>query len=278
MKLLKDTPSILEPIISSSIIDANQPTILLAEDNPDMRTYLTSMLQSQYNILTAPHGKAALEVLNENATVINLVISDLMMPIMDGYGLIEAIKQDQQFQNLPTIMLTALSTFDNRIKALQIGINDYISKPFEMEELLLRIEYLLQFQQERNAISGDSSLDQQSTKKIKPLLSREDEKWLEELEKLCMNRLDDVNLTVAKLALELAVSHTKLWRKLQQLRGMSPAQYLQEIRFREARKYIEERRYSTVKQVAYAVGFKDERHFSRKFKKRFGKYPSTFLD
>ena len=109
-------------------------------------------------------------------------------------------------------------------------------------------------------------------------LSGEDEEWLEKLENFCLSQMNNTNFKAKDLADEMLVSYTHFWRKLQALIGMTPSQYLQEVRFREARKLIEERKYATVKQVAYAVGFKDERNFSRNFKKRFGKYPSDYLE
>ena len=106
----------------------------------------------------------------------------------------------------------------------------------------------------------------------------EEIEWLQDFEALCLKHMDNVNLSIKTVAEDLAMSYSTLWRELKRTIGMTPNQYLQEIRFREARKYLEERRYSSIKRVAYAVGFKDVRNFSRNFKKRFGKYPSEFLE
>lgn len=273
---------------SSDTFQEHLSTILIVEDNLDMQAYIEFILKQHYNIIKTPHGKAALQVLNEMGTRIDLVISDLMMPVMDGYELMENIKKQPKLANIPTIMLTALNAMDNKIKALKIGINDYIAKPFEAEELLLRIEHLLQFKEERKnaivsaienvALEVKIEEEEEEIDIASSSFSETENQWLEELESICLKKIDHTSLTVKELAQDMAMSYTKFWRKLQELLGMSPSQYLQEIRFREARKYIEAQRYSTIKQVAYAVGFKDERNFSRNFKKRFGKYPSEYLE
>lgn len=248
-------------------------TILIIEDNLDMQNYLKTILSPFYKIITAPHGKVALHILKQQP--IDLVITDLMMPIMNGYELMEAMKKDDTLANIPSIMLTALNTSDSRLKALRIGINDYLTKPFEEEELLLRIDYLLTFSQERKAFS--ETVTEEQTETSTPQIAMEDKVWLEELSNICATHFDNNNLKVGFIADEMAISHTQFWRKTQTLIGMSPSQYLQEFRLQKAREYLEEHRYKTIKQVGYSVGFKDKNYFSRLFKKRFGKNPSEFL-
>ena len=273
-------PTNIEVIPKDLTNNPDLATILIAEDNTDMQCYLDFILRPYYNVVTVPNGKLALEILTGGTQKIDLLITDLMMPVMNGHELLENVKQIPDLVKLPTIMLTALSNKEHRLKAFQIGINDYISKPFETEELLLRVEYLLEFKRERqnasiNQPEKEAAKDtNENTNETEITISKEDEQWLEELEVLCLKKIGNPNLKMTELAAEMHISYSKLWRKTQALIGMTPSQYLKELRFREARKYLEEQKYSTIKQLAYAVGFKDEQNFSRNFKKRFGKNPS----
>ncbi|NJN77625.1 MAG: response regulator [Saprospiraceae bacterium] len=133
-------------------------TILVVEDNLNMQEYLKIILQPNYRIITASHGKIALDILNKN-TPIDLIISDLMMPEMNGYELITALKNTPKFAAIPTIMLTAMSGTDEKLKALRIGIDDYIVKPFIDEELLARIDNLITFSENRKEYKAEKPIE-----------------------------------------------------------------------------------------------------------------------
>ena len=179
-------------------------------------------------------------------------------------------------------MLSAVSDSTKKIDALRVGIDDYMTKPFEAEELLIRIEYLLQFYHTKTVVQStkiEQILETEVQKAVKNTitLSKEDKAWLIELEKICLHNLNKTGFTMTNLAYEMAMSYSKLWRITNKLLGMTPTQYLQEIRFREAQRMLQHQELSSVKQLAYKVGFKDEKHFARNFKKRFGRYPSEYL-
>jgi DNA-binding response OmpR family regulator/anti-sigma regulatory factor (Ser/Thr protein kinase) len=269
----------------------NRPTILLVEDNYDLSSFIESLLEHQYQIIKAENGQEAMDLINaqltangnENTHQIELIISDLMMPIMDGYQLLEQLKSNPNYTHIPVIMLTARATKDDKLKALRIGVDDYLTKPFVTEELEARIENLLKNATKRTEISNTAAENKQPLhKKEKPVKFEVipkviDKKWLERLEKTIQDRLDDVNLVVDDIADEMHLSRRQFYRRIRENTGLTANQYLKTTRLTQARTYLENRKYDSVKAIAYAVGFKDVVYFSRQFKKEFGKLPSEYF-
>ena len=260
-------------------------TVLLVEDNDSLRDYVQSILSEKYHILTAENGRAALKIM-ETADApeqsssphssliahhsINLIISDIMMPVMDGFQLLETLKSDDRWRHIPVVMLTARADLRDKLRALRIGVDDYLLKPFEEDELVARLENLFQNYDNRQSASPPV---RQSTD-LPVSVSAEDQAWLEGFEKLVEKRLGDFNLTAEMLADALAMSRASFFRQLKRLTGLTPAQYVDEARFQKARRLLENREVSSVKAAAYTVGFRQVKHFSQNYKKRFGKLPS----
>lgn len=194
---------------------------------------------------------------------------------MDGFQLLETIKAKAILRPIPIIMLTARVAKADKLKALRIGVDDYILKPFEEEELLVRIENLLRNAQERNVYVALEE-EGKTVKELAPIISKEAIKWLETVEDLSQKHLADTQFSIPKMAKTLAMSERSLQRQLKKLTGLTPNQYLQEVRLEEARKLLENKEFVTVNKVAYAVGFSDAKNFSRRFKQRFGKLPSAY--
>ncbi|MCB9267291.1 MAG: response regulator, partial [Lewinellaceae bacterium] len=205
---------------------------------------------------------------------VDLILSDLMMPVMDGYQLLEKLKANDDTRHIPVIMLTARAESSDRLKALRIGVDDYLNKPFDEEELLVRIENLLKNQENRRQEAPAGA----EGKNFAPTLSGEDRKWLETFEDYVGENLSNDTLTVSFLAQEFAMSESTLLRQLKRLTGLTTNQYLQEIRLNKARQLLENATYTSISQVAAEVGYGDARSFSRTFRKRFGKLPSDLLE
>ncbi len=281
---------------------ASKPTILVVEDNPDLQDYIRLVLSENYHVATAEHGQAALDYLarRTNPTTpdpsptgrgaatpstsplpvgegsgVGLVLSDLMMPVMDGYQLLEKLKSDDSTRHIPVIMLTARAEARDRLKALRIGVDDYLLKPFDEEELLVRIENLLKNQANRRPEAAAEALGELES--VGPAMSETDREWLEAFEVFVQKNLSDNILAVSTLAFEFAMSESTLLRQLKRLTGLTPAQYLQELRLDKARELLENRRYNSIAEVAAKVGYNDARSFSRVFRARFGKLPSELL-
>lgn len=250
-----------------------RPTLLIVEDNTELRDYLRLILRDQYELVLAADGQDALDYLlpdsEASAAPCQLILSDLMMPRLDGYQLLERLKSRDATRHLPFIMLTARADTRDKLKALRLGVDDYLIKPFDEEELKVRIANLLSNQGIRLA-----TIAEEQAAPTLPLLSAAEQAWLSEFEAYVDDNLSSDILTVPLLAQAFAMSESTLYRQLKRLSGLSPGQYLKETRLDQARQLLENRTYDSVEQVANAVGYGDYRSFSRSFKQRFGKLPS----
>ena len=276
--VIPDSPSI--PVASSDALDvassiptadAEAATLLIVEDNPDLRDYLAQVL-SGYHVLTAPNGQVALEVLERARTTdrpVQLVLSDLMMPVLDGLELLETVKANDHFRGMPFVMLTARAGVRSKLKALRIGVDDYLLKPFEEEELQLRISRLLERVPMRKITTVSDEEEAELVRHSQPQMD-----WLAEMEAYALDHVSDTTLTLTRMAQDNHISERQLQRRLKQLTGLSGGQYLREVRLQHARDLLLSGTYITVKEVAAAVGFRDAAYFSRAYRKRFGVLPS----
>lgn len=284
--LLKDIPSLNEGA-----------SILLVEDNTNLRNYIQLILSDKYNVTAVENGAVAWELLSKQPSLsgtplgnlrnetqnCQLIISDIMMPIMDGYQLLEKIKSSKQIQHIPVIMLTARADLQDKLKALRIGVDDYMLKPFEEEELLARVENLLNNSSERKVVIEESE-DILSAPDIKstvdsPALNPapSNNEWLEEIEAAILQKIGNSNFSVETLADEFGLSRWQFNRKIKQSTGLTAINYVQEARLNQARQYLEQGKYTSIKLLSHAIGISDTKYFSRQFKKRFGKLPSSYF-
>lgn len=255
----------------------SRPTILVVEDKDELQEYLRLILSEKYHVVTAGNGQVACVWLAEQRTASNplpaLILSDLMMPVMDGYQLLEKLKSDDATRHIPVVMLTARADVQDKLKALRIGVDDYLLKPFDEEELLVRLENLLKNQTIR--LEHISAEPEPAPKT--PLLSAADQVWLEAFEAYVQRHLASDILTVSTMAHEFAMSESTLLRQLKRRTGLSPLQYIQEVRLTEARRLLENGSGDSIAQVALKTGYSDPRYFSRIFRQQFGKSPSDIL-
>lgn len=242
-------------------------TILVVEDNFDMLDYIKLVLAENYQVFQASNGKAALQVLEKHP--IDLVISDMMMPEMDGLQLLDALRLNPKWNKIPFIMLTARTGLADKLEALRLGIDDYLSKPFIVEELLARVHNLLQHANSRK-VYVQEKLEEQ-------IVASSNDIWLRQLETIVVLKLSDSKFDVKRMAEEMNISERSLRDKVKTYTGISPAHYLREARLLSARQLIETKTYHTIAEVAHAVGFENPGYFSRLFKERFGKLPSDIL-
>ncbi|HMG14936.1 MAG TPA: response regulator [Saprospiraceae bacterium] len=272
---------LIEPsFYQSKIQNPKEINILVVEDNPEMLDYLLLLL-SDYSVVTAINGKIALDYLNSNTSKeerVDLIISDLMMPEMDGFELLENIKSDDRWRHLPVIMLTANMNVVARLKALRIGVDDFLTKPFIEEELQARIENLIHNYKERMALFSKTLIEEGKDSDTKrPIIAQVDSEWLKEVEALFSKNLSDRNFKLDWLASQLFLSQRQLDRRLKQLTGLTPNQYMQEMRLQLAKEYLLIGKYATIKETGYSVGFRDTAYFSTIFQARFGLQPSAYL-
>lgn len=249
----------------------NNIDILIVEDNLDFCKYLKSLLSEDYNLLFVHNGKEALELLNLKKP--SIIITDFMMQEMDGLSLVKNLKTSKEFHQIPILMLTARNLTSDKIKLLRIGVDDYVTKPVEDEILIDRINLLLNIQEEKRFDINSHFLSNHEGGQI----SVEDQNWLFEIEKTIFPLIKDFDLNLDKIASICNLTPRQIGRKIKTITGFTAKKYIQEIRYWEARRLLESKEESSVKIVSYTVGFKNVKHFSRKFKERFGVYPSDYI-
>ena len=245
-------------------------TILVVEDHPEMRDYIAKLLEDVYVVETAIDGKDALGKLK--AAPPDLVISDIMMPRMDGLALARSVREDPRHRQIPFITLTAHANERDKLTALRIGVDDYLPKPFDPGELLIRVGNLLE-----NASIRKKAQEGEEATGVKEDVITDEEKWVEELRKYVLETMEDIHFSVRDLAAHVAMSGSSLQRRLKKATGLSPGQFVREIRLQKAAFLLETHQHGTILEVVQAVGFEDSSSFSRLFKRRFGKSPTTFF-
>jgi len=244
-------------------LQKSNKSILVVEDNADMREFIVVSLENYYNVFQAKDGKEALKVIENN--IPDLIVSDIMMPRMDGKALARELKSNEEWKAIPFIALTALSEENQRVDTLRIGVDDYMVKPFNIDELLVRIQNLLHNFEERVQSNGENDIISY------------DDKIIKKLEEEVLENIDDLDLSVAKLAISTNFSERQLYRYLKQTTGLTPANFIKEIRLQRAHELARKRAYNTATELAGAVGFSSGSYFNTVFKSRFGVSPSSIL-
>lgn len=258
------------PPLSETENGAEKPILVLIEDNADVATYITSLLQPQYHIHVERNGQAGIERVLE--VIPDIVISDVMMPEKDGFEVCETLKQDERSSHIPIILLTARGTQEDRLTGLRGGADAYLTKPFEKEELFIRLEKLRELRQILQLrYGGDRQLARTLARKEAP---NPEEAFLQKLIQVVRDRLDDPQLGVNDLCRVAKLSNTQVNRKLKALVGKTPSQFIRLIRLQQAIELLESSEMN-ISEVAYAVGFSDPNYFSRAFSEEFGYAPSV---
>ncbi len=250
--------------------------ILIVEDNMDMCLYLFNALREDYHLAFAHDGHEALQFLDKKQP--SIIVSDWMMPNMDGKELIETIKNKENHASIPTLMLTARHEPKDKIDALLMGVNNYLQKPFQISELKTHINNLLTLAENINEEKNRLIDETNNSSVTKNSYSAQDRALFKLLEDLIKENLNNFDFNLEDILPDMGISYSHLNRKTKSLIGLTPKKYIQEVRLQEAKRMLENQEYNTVKAVAYSTGFKDLKRFSRSFYKRFGKYPSSFLN
>ncbi|UAY54899.1 response regulator transcription factor [Arachidicoccus terrestris] len=251
--------------------EQDNPAILLVDDQEDILLFLNSLLQSQYRIHTAYDGKEACEILKSKG--IHLVISDVMMPEMDGFELCDWMKSHAELSHIPLILLTAKDTMQSKIEGLKIGADAYIEKPFSAEHLKVQIENLLKNRTQLQAFYTKSPLAHLSA----DAGQKASEPFLEDIKSIIFDNLDNPDLDVVFLAGKMHVSRPTLYRKIKTFFHLSPNEMIHLLRLNKAAELIAEDRYR-FSEIAEMVGYHSLGQFGRNFSKQFNMTPSEFLD
>jgi len=244
--------------------------MLIVEDNSDLRSQIRESLENHYSIIEAVDGlageKKALEIIPD------MILTDLMMPKMDGGELCVKLRSNESTSHIPIIMLTAKDTLDDKISGLQTGVDDYISKPFHMAELRARIANLIKQRESLKARFSKEITLEPSEITVTPL----DEKLLSQAIHIVEGHFKDEDFSLEVFRQEMNLSRSTLSRKLFALTGQSPTEFIRSIRLKRAASLLDQN-FGTITEVAFEVGFNNLSYFNRSFKKQFGKSPSAFL-
>lgn len=246
-------------------------TILIVDDNEDIRSYLRVLLAGQYYVIEASDGQNGLRLAKES--VPDLIVSDVMMPVMDGLTFCSKIKEDEVTSHIPVILLTARSEESQRIEGYEHGADAYITKPFSDHLLLVRISNLLQARRQRKNDEGKQMLSAEDIQTDEP----GERMFLERFKKAAKSHIGDANLRMDDLGSELSLSKVQMYRKVKALTGKTPAEVLREMRMQKAYSLLKQTD-KTISEVAAEVGFAIPGYFSACFKKQFGINPTELRD
>ena len=256
-------------------------SILVVEDNEELKAFLKSILSENYTVITASNGEEGLQHAVDDLP--DLIISDVMMPVMDGLEMIRQIKENNNICHIPIIVLSAKASLDDRIAGLEQGIDDYITKPFSATYLKTRVASLLRqrkalqelymnrLMEGKNASSPDPLTPSQ------PQITPYDEQFMEKVMAYMEEQMDNAELTIDEFAEQLMLSRTIFYRKLKSIIGLTPVDFIREIRIKRAVQLIDSGEYN-FSQIAYMTGFNDPKYFSKCFKKVIGITPSEYKE
>lgn len=248
--------------------NTNRPTVLVIDDNTDIRQYERTLLQDEYVVLEAADGKEGLAVALKE--VPDLVICDVMMPVMDGLELTEQLKTNTATSHIPVIMLTAKNLEEHRAEGYEHGADSYITKPFHSKVLLARIENLLrQRQLLKNLYQGSKEAEKEISEAH---LEDRDKQFLKQLQAIIQKNLSDSEFGVEDMGQQIGLSRVQLYRKVKAMTGSSVVDLLRKARLAKARRLLETRSMS-VSEVAYEVGFSAPSYFTKCFKEEYGMLP-----
>jgi len=248
----------------------NKATILIVEDEEDLQTFLSESLKEEYNILVAASGDEGLNLVSKNN--IDLILSDVMMKGTDGYQFCKKIKSNPMTSHIPFIMLTALIEHQDSIKGLEYGADDYITKPFSMEYLMLRIEKFISLSRKlKQHFSKNSTIPP-----IEVEINERDRLFLEKLLQIIDGNLSNSDFGVEELTKELGLSSSSLYRKIKAITGQMPSNFIRNYRFNKAAELIRSNKGLNVSEIMYEIGIESKSYFSTTFKKIYGKTPSMY--
>jgi ligand-binding sensor domain-containing protein/signal transduction histidine kinase/DNA-binding response OmpR family regulator len=268
------------PLIDTGITIANhesalaeeikKPVVLLVEDNHELRSFLRETLSRLYTIIESDTGTEGLRAATEQ--IPDLIISDVMMPEMDGYTLCRRLKTDERTCHIPVILLTAKASSENHVEGLEMGAEIYLTKPFSLQVLELHVHNLI-----ASRVAMRQKYSRQVTLEPKQVeISNVDEGFLQKVMDIIEEHMDDAEFGVALLARKVAMSQPVLYKKLKALTDMTVNDFIKSIRLKKAALLLQQQQL-TIAEVAYTVGFTRREHFSEEFKKQFGQTPSEYV-
>ncbi|MPR35257.1 hybrid sensor histidine kinase/response regulator transcription factor [Salmonirosea aquatica] len=249
--------------------DKAQPILLVVEDNEELRQYLSESFATSYQVLTAAHGRQAISLAQKH--IPDLILSDWLMPEMDGTELCQAIRSNEKTSHIPFLLLTSRSANQSQILALNTGIDDYMTKPFNLAVLETKVKSLIQNRQLLREKWSKKLLVAPTEIQLPPM----EEQFIQKAVAIVETHIDDAHFDVEQLEQAMNMSRMQLYRKLKSIVNMSGIEFIRQVRLKRAVQLLESGHFN-VSEVAWQVGFNDPAYFTRCFKKEFGKSPQEF--
>jgi len=264
--------------LQTEVLDKSDlPLLLIVEDNEDMRSYIKSHLDDSYNIIEAENGKEGAERAIEH--VPDLIVSDLMMPKLDGNEMTLMLKTDERTSHIPIILLTAKASKESKLEGLETGADDFLTKPFDAEELLIRIKNLIEQRRKLSELLSHHIGDHSQTHLIQmssgKMFTKLDEQFIEKTTTVVQEHMSSPEFSVDMLAHEMAVSRVQLHRKLKSLTDNSASDLIRNIRMMKAAELLKEGELN-VTQISYEIGISSLSNFAKTFKEKYGVNPSEY--
>lgn len=267
-----DIPDVNDDTEDNNNLDENAYKVLIVEDNVELLILMRQLLRQYYRVYVAQNGREALNIIQQKA--LDLIVSDVMMPEMSGYELTKAIKDDPKHHHLPIILLTARTQEEDEQKALLVGADEYLTKPFHLTDLKLRIDNIIENRNRVKAENGQSTIQESQPEKEKT----PEELFVERARQFVLDHLEDEDYDREALAADMGSSSSTLYNKLRAINGMNVSAFIRDIRMQEAKRIATTTPDIRISDLAYRVGFRDPRYFSTCFKKHFGMQPTEFID
>ena len=248
--------------------------LLVVEDNVELLMLMKQALRSQYKVYLASNGVEALKIIREKE--LDLIVSDVMMPEMDGYELTKVLKSDDNYNHLPIILLTAKTQEEDIEEGLRAGADEYLMKPFRISDLKLRIDNIIENRRRIQREYSQQTIEETMRKPEKT--ASPDEEFLNRALNFVYSHMEDDEYDRDSLASDMGTSTSTLYNKLRSITGLNVSSFIRDIRMKEASRLAEENPTIRISDLAYRVGFKDPRYFSTCFKKHFGLQPKEYID
>ena len=248
--------------------------LLIVEDNAELLMIMRQLLKSSYCVYAAKNGREALDIIHQKE--LDLIISDVMMPEMDGYELTKAVKSDPNYSHLPIILLTAKTQEEDEQEALLLGADEYLTKPFRLKDLKLRIDNIIENRKRIQAEYHQETAD--DARRIVTAPNTLDEEFLSRVLECIYSHLDDDTYDREALAADMGASPSTIYNKLRSITGLNVSGLIRDVRLKEAHRLAQTDPTLRVSDLAYKVGFRDPRYFSTCFKKQFGVQPKEFME
>ncbi|MFN8347847.1 MAG: ATP-binding protein [Spirosomataceae bacterium] len=270
-ELTPSSPQIVQTEKTASRPPSAAPLVLVIEDNEELRRFLVESLETVYQVKAAPNGQEGIETALEYLP--DVVITDVMMPLTDGYEVIQTLKNDERSSHIPIIVLSAKSSFDSKLKGLTFGADEYMSKPFSLSELLIRVKNTITNRQKLLLKIGASTpIEPDPADTFSPVLAEKEQLFLKKIKRIILEHMADESFAIDSLAGKANLSRSQLYRKMQALTNQTPSQFIHQVRLERANELLREGKLN-VTQVAYEVGYSSQSYFSKMYQEYFGYSP-----